>query len=146
MDIYTNILVALDLSDDAEKVLLKAIDIASRYQSKLTVVHIVEPLISDANFVLPVMSVEIETALKERAKTFLGELAKKYAAVKLDVAVEIGSIKGEVFRLVEEKKINLIIIGTHGRHGVARLLGSTASAILHGTPVDVLAVRVGSVD
>lgn len=146
MDMYTNILVALDLSDDAEKVLSKAIDVAKRYQAKVTLAHIVEPMLSDANFVLPVMSVEVETALKQRAQSFLGDLARKHASMAMDVVVDVGSIKGEIFRLVGEKKFNLIIIGTHGRHGVARLLGSTASAILHGTPVDVLAVRVGSVD
>ncbi len=37
---------------------------------------------------------------------------------------------------------DLIIIGTHGQHGIALLLGSTANAVLHGVSCDVLAVRV----
>ena len=38
---------------------------------------------------------------------------------------------------------DLIVVGSHGRHGIALLLGSTANGVLHGAPCDVLAVRVG---
>ena len=46
--------------------------------------------------------------------------------------------------LAEAQAINadLIIVGSHGRHGVSLILGSTANAILHGAQCDVLAVRV----
>jgi universal stress protein A len=37
-----------------------------------------------------------------------------------------------------------VVVGSHGRHGLALLLGSTANGVLHGSPTDVLAVRVGS--
>jgi universal stress protein A len=38
--------------------------------------------------------------------------------------------------------VDLIVIGSHGREGIQRLLGSTANAVLHGAPCDVLAVRI----
>ena len=44
----------------------------------------------------------------------------------------------------DEILADLIVVGSHGRHGLALLLGSTASGVLHGAPCDVLAVRVGS--
>lgn len=44
--------------------------------------------------------------------------------------------------IANEIKADLIVIGTHGRSGIKRLLGSTANAVLHGTKQDVFAVRV----
>ena len=38
---------------------------------------------------------------------------------------------------------DVIVVGSHGRHGIALLLGSTANGVLHGATTDVLAVRVG---
>ena len=58
-------------------------------------------------------------------------------------SVEVGSVKHEILRFAEEQDCDLIVIGAHGRHGVATLLGSTANAVLHGTKCDVLCVRLG---
>lgn len=44
--------------------------------------------------------------------------------------------------MAEEQKADLIVIGSHGRHGLGRLLGSTANGVLQGAPCDVLAVRI----
>jgi universal stress protein A len=44
--------------------------------------------------------------------------------------------------MANEKNIDLIVIGTHGRSGIKLLLGSTANSVLHGVKQDVLAVRV----
>jgi universal stress protein A len=57
--------------------------------------------------------------------------------------VELGATKFEIARVAKENTFDLIVVGSHGRHGVALLLGSTANAVLHGAPCDVLAVRVG---
>ena len=53
-----------------------------------------------------------------------------------------GSTRREILRLAKELDTNLIVIGSHGREGIQRLLGSTANAVLHGAPCDVLAVRI----
>jgi len=49
----------------------------------------------------------------------------------------------EIHTLANEIGADLIVVGSHGRHGLALLLGSTANGVLHGAPCDVLAVRVG---
>ncbi len=46
----------------------------------------------------------------------------------------------------EEINADLIVVGSHGRHGFALLMGSTANGVLHGARRDVLAVRVGKDD
>jgi universal stress protein A len=48
----------------------------------------------------------------------------------------------EIVRLAEEEDIDLVIVGSHGRHGLALLLGSTANSVLHHTKCDVMAVRL----
>ena len=49
---------------------------------------------------------------------------------------------GLVASLAEELKADLIVVGSHGRHGLALIMGSTANGVLHGAKRDVLAVRV----
>ena len=49
----------------------------------------------------------------------------------------------ETHRLANEKGIDLIVVGSNGRHGFQLLLGSVSTGVLHGAPCDVLAVRVG---
>lgn len=52
-----------------------------------------------------------------------------------------GSTKHEVLHLAKELNVDLIVTGSHGKHGVALFLGSTATAILHGAECDVLIVK-----
>ena len=57
-------------------------------------------------------------------------------------------IKGTINQIhsLEEAGADIIVVGSHGRHGLALLLGSTANGVLHGASCDVLAVRVGHDD
>lgn len=73
----------------------------------------------------------------------LSELANRLGAPEAGLYVETGSTRAEILRLAKEKAVDLIVVGSHGRRGLALLLGSTANAILHGANCDVLAVRVG---
>ena len=50
----------------------------------------------------------------------------------------------EIHSKAEEIGADLIVVGSHGRYGLALLMGSTANGVLHGATCDVLAVRVGS--
>jgi universal stress protein A len=56
--------------------------------------------------------------------------------------LETGSPKQEIIRIAEENAVDLIVVGSHGRHGLALLLGSTANGVLHHANCDVLAVRL----
>ncbi|WP_163009288.1 universal stress protein, partial [Pseudomonas viridiflava] len=53
-----------------------------------------------------------------------------------------GQPRQEIHQLASKRDCDLIVIGSHGRHGLALLLGSTANDVLHGAPCDVLAVRL----
>jgi universal stress protein A len=59
-----------------------------------------------------------------------------------DRHLEIGGTGHTILRLAEALGIDLILVGSHGRHGLASLLGSTARTVLNGAKCDVLAVRI----
>ncbi len=144
MSIYQKILVAIDLSKDAKYLLQRASEFAEKFSAELSLVHVVQPLVLDVGYdVAASIPQDIDISLVDRAEKFLTFL--KADVIQQDVAcfVKIGSVKREILDLAAEQQADLIIIGTHGRHGVALLLGSNAGAVLHGTPCDVLAVRVG---
>jgi universal stress protein A len=144
MATYRKILVAVDLSPEARSVFARACELRGLYGSELYLIHVVEPIVLGGDYdLVPVMPVEIEETLLQRAKGYLGTLVGEMNIADVQQVVEIGSVKHEILRFAEEQDCDLIVIGAHGRHGVATLLGSTANAVLHGTKCDVLCVRLG---
>lgn len=51
------------------------------------------------------------------------------------------SARHEIIRYAEEHKMNLIVIASHGHHGITSILGSTSNGVVHNSPCDVLVVR-----
>ena len=144
MATYRKILVAVDLSPEARAVLARACELRGLYGAELYLIHVVEPIVLGGDYdLVPVMPVEIEETLLQRAKAFLGTLVGEMNIADARQSVEVGSVKHEILRFAEEQDCDLIVIGAHGRHGVATLLGSTANAVLHGTKCDVLCIRLG---
>lgn len=143
MDAYKHILVALDLSNEAPLVAERGQDLARHYNAKMSLIHVVEPVIVDNSYdLMTSLPAELDDSLLERAKTFLTKISNQLKLGDVQQIVTLGSTRSEIFRIVEEQAVDLIVIGTHGRHGVGLLLGSTANAILHGAPCDVHAVRI----
>lgn len=143
MSNYTNILVALDLSNEANGVLARAVNLADKFNAKVTIVHVVEPVVLDVNVEFsPSFDFDLEEGLVSRATAFLQQMTAQFSEQKINSVVLVGSVKHEIHSQAKKDSIDLIVIGTHGRHGVARLLGSTASSVLHGAPCDVLTVKI----
>jgi len=139
---YQHILAAVDLSPEGTQVLERAHDLSQRYQCRLSLIHVIEPLPVDAagEALLPPMSIESE--LHENAEQKLRELADQANLDQSCRHVVMGYTKREIIGFAQENAVDLIVVGSHGRHGLALLLGSTANAVLHGAPCDVLAVRI----
>lgn len=143
MDAYKHILVALDLSNEAHQVAERGQDLAVHYGAKLSLIHVVEPVIVDISYdLMTSLPAELDDSLIQRARIFLAKISKQLNLGEIEQIVTLGSTRSEIFRVAKEKAVDLIVIGTHGRHGVGLLLGSTANAILHGAPCDVHAVRI----
>ena len=143
---YKTILVAVDTTDEAEDVFEVAREIAKEQGAKISAVTVVRPM---ASFYIDLYSTleaspdaGIETLATERTTAWLMDLAKRYGIDAAAVTVVVGTPAVEVRQLAEKIGADLIVLGTHGRHGLGLMLGSTASAVLHGAPCDVLAVKV----
>ena len=78
---------------------------------------------------------------EERLAAEIAALADRFGA-RGERLVRRGHPGAEIRRAAEELSADLVVLGTHGRHGLALLLGSTANAVLHGATTDVLAVRL----
>jgi universal stress protein A len=145
MDAYKHILVALDLSNEAHQVVERGRDLAAHYDAKMSLIHVVEPVVVDNSYdLMTSLPAELDDSLLERARSFLAKISNQLQLGEIEQIVTLGSTRSEIFRVAQEQAVDLIVIGTHGRHGVGLLLGSTANAILHGTPCDVHAIRIRS--
>ena len=143
MAVYSHILLAVDFTPVTDTVARQAIELCQAFKARLSLVHVVEFTQMDLSndLVLP-QELEIDQELMKRSKQRLEDLAEKLGIDKSECFVSQGSTRREILRLAKELNTNLIVIGSHGREGIQRLLGSTANAVLHGAPCDVLAVRI----
>jgi len=142
MSDYRKILLVVDLSDDSQVVGERANAIAACYQSEITLLHVVEyvPVEPMGEALLP--TVQVETELVERARLKLRELAQRLSLGGQPQLVATGSIKSEIIRTAQKLGVDLIVLGSRERHGLAILLNFTEDTVLHAAPCDVLAVRL----
>jgi universal stress protein A len=139
---YQHVLCAVDLSEENVAVFSRATELAKQYDAQFSLLHVVEYIPIDlANELVLPQQQEIEKQLYDHAEVVLARLAKSLPQTKK--VVESGSIKSGIVEYAQDHQVDLIVIGRHGRHGLSRLLGSVANAVLHHAPCDVLAVRVG---
>jgi len=144
MNNYQHILLAADFSEHGEVVAQKAHYLATKYNAKLSIIHIVDYLpITDAAYgpVIP-FDLDLNEELMNTAKKRLADIAKKLEIPADRQFLEMGSTALEIVETAEEQHADLIVVGSHGRHGFALLLGSTANGVLHHAKCDVLAVRL----
>ena len=141
---YSHVLFATDLLPDNLDVADRAKELAQRYNAKLSVLHVVEPMpiYFGDEFALPATQ-EMEQQFMARAKKKMeGELAPRLGVTTADCHVQLGVTRMEILHFIEKHGIDLLVVGRHSRHGLGRLLGSTASAVLNTVSCDVLAVRL----
>ncbi|MCK9533034.1 MAG: universal stress protein [Gammaproteobacteria bacterium] len=140
---FRNILIAVDLSEVSADVCARGVDVARHYAADVTLLHVVEPIIIDPVYdVLPAIPVELEERHVENARRELAQLGSRFGIERARCRVEMGSTKAEIIRLAEHLRAELIVVASHSRRGVGRLLGSTAASVLHAAACDVLAVHV----
>ncbi|MDP3560443.1 MAG: universal stress protein [Legionellaceae bacterium] len=139
---YKKILFASDFDAVGIRAAKKAQKIADENKAGLYLVHVVEPIPA---YAYPGFAgfAEVELSIREQAQKELENLAKILNVEESHCLLEFGSVKNEILRVAQELEIDLIVTGSHGKHGLALLLGSTASAILHGARCDVLVVHPG---
>lgn len=136
------ILVAHDGSDQADRALKKAVDIAVMTKASIVVLSVVPDLCmmeisdDDCKNMYKIMTNESEkrlTALKDN-------LTKK--GVQMETAVKFGNAADTIISTSKEKGADMIVVGSHGRHGAKKyLLGSVSSKVVEHSACDVLVVK-----
>lgn len=143
---YHRILVAVDLTEEADEVLSAARDVRGSSNAVMHAVTVVKPLVRvyGGLDMAPITSgaVAFERDAIEQAGKQLKQLGGAHGIAEANCYIKLGAPAIEIRALAEELAADLIVIGTHGRHGLGLLLGSTANAVLHGVKCDVLAVRI----
>ena len=145
MSTYNHILLAIDFSATAEQVLTKALAIAQRNKARLSLLHVVEylpPIDYMNDSLMDITWVTEEKVMLEHSMDKMQQLAKTHGLADAQLKVEIGTPKHEISRFIKEQNCDFVILGSHGRHGINLLLGSTANAVLHDMPCDVLTVKI----
>jgi universal stress protein A len=146
MSDYKHILVAVDLSAAAEMIIAKAHEISRRNNARLSLLHVVEyltPIYSDFEPMVADSYWQVnDNLMLEHARESLVRVSKKCHLHDVEMKVLIGIPRYEISQFVKNNGCDLVVLGSHGRHGISVLLGSTANAVLHDMPCDVLTIKI----
>ena len=141
-----NILFASDFSKASRRAFTTAIKTAKTSGATLTIVHVIAPFvpIGPDQYVGVDTWEELEEQSRKWATRHLGRLAAraKGAGVRVRTVLGEGQAAREVTRAARKLHADLVVIGTHGRTGFAKLfLGSIASQIVATSKCPVMTVR-----
>ena len=140
---YKHILLAVELNPDCDELpIKKAMEFSKELGAKLTLLHAIEHMSSYGAAYGVAAGGDIEEMLLESAKTELAKVGGRTGVSEENQLIKVGPAKFLILEEAERLGVDLLIVGSHGRHGIRLLLGSTANAVLHGARCDVLAIRV----
>ncbi|MGB4223187.1 MAG: universal stress protein [Syntrophorhabdus sp.] len=145
----TKILVPTDFSTYSDKALRQAFDIAKQYNAKVYVIHVVHEKITDTiddyGITYPSYVKEIEGKMIDEAKKKMKEQIDKFPQSKelvIESDVQIGNVSEAILQEEKNKGIDLIVIASLGRSGIAKyLIGSVARNVLKGAKCPVLLTK-----
>lgn len=140
---YQHILLAIDLTEESEAVARKACALVHSFEAKLSIAHVIEPLSFAYGGDVPMDLSAVQEQVHQQAEIHLQAFATPLKVGPERQHILFGRPETEIHRIADEQEADLIVVGSHGRHGLALLLGSTANGVLHGASCDVLAVRIG---
>jgi len=147
---YTKILVPVDGSETSRLGLQHAILLAKDQKAALRLLHVVHDyLVAEGRHGL-VKSGELLKELREHGQTILNDAAASARAQGIDAEMEsvetpMGPVGAAIAEYAQQWPADLIVIGTHGRRGIRRLvLGSDAEYVVRTAPVPVLLVRAST--
>lgn len=143
MNFYKKILLAVDLHPEHDDIVVqRAVKLAQETQAELYVVHAFQEIHTYGATQGYDIIVKVEEHLVQEAKKLLNDLCVKYHIPLNRQIFEKGPPKIVIIEQAKKQQVDLIITGSHGRHGINVLIGSTTDGVIHDAPCDVLAIRV----
>jgi len=140
---YRHVLVAVDLSEQDTYVVQKARHLAQVFDAKLSIIHVLDniPMPDTAYGTIIPLNEDSSYEMLEAVKAKLRKLGE-WMAIDLERRWLVWGVPGEeIVRIARQEHVDLIMVGSHGRHGLGLLMGSTANRVLHHASCDVMAVR-----
>jgi universal stress protein A len=142
---FDKVLVGVDLlAESAEVVLQRATELVGK-DGEIFAVHIVEPQYVQYT-IDPTFKGTLTRAMEDDAMSIaaarLAELCAPFGIAEDHQVVMLGRAADRIHELAAERGVDAIIVGSHARPGLKRLLGSTANAVLHNAPVNVMVIRI----
>jgi nucleotide-binding universal stress UspA family protein len=142
------ILCPVDFFPASEGAAMRAARIAADYDATLKLLHVVSPILSSYKF--PLNRAEAIKSLEQAATRKMKKLIERIEAVAgiaIKSEIRAGNVQNEIKRAVDRDKPDLIVMGTHGHHGIERwFLGSVTESLLRHSPVPLLTVSPASKD
>jgi nucleotide-binding universal stress UspA family protein len=137
---YKRILCPVDFDDNSHAAVTEAAALAGLCKATVCLLHVVwiNPLATDG-FVLA----ELQESQSKHARGKVEEMAGRLlAGVDHEINIEIGDPAGTILATEERLHADLVVMATHGRHGVSRLvMGSVAERIVRESTIPVLTIR-----
>ena len=134
-----------DFSENAETAFSTALEMAEKYSAKLFVLHVlpplINPLLTDMEWVMPAPPEKsLIVGIEERMEKEYG--AKVGEKMEFELVVRDGHVSTEILRFLEEKAIDVVVMGSYGLSGAGLVLfGSVAKRVAHKAPCSVMIVR-----
>ncbi len=146
MKAFQHILVPIDFSEPSREALRYAVAIGEKFDSKITLLHVVQDIALMLPDAIPPSPLPIPTLeqMSEAAKRQCADLirSENLSARGIRTEVRIGSPYNEILAFAREDATGLIVMSTHGRSGLSHLfMGSVAERVVRHAPCPVLTVR-----
>lgn len=142
-----SILVPTDFSDCASHALSYATDLARDANASILCVHVVEPVMPTVGYTgitEPLPVADLSEQLEDSATRELPKIgdSEECAGLEVEEIIVHGDAASEIVRVAKERGVDLIVVSSHGRTGLGRILfGSTAEAIVRHASCPVLVVK-----
>lgn len=142
-----SILLPTDFSECGNFALAYATSLARTFGASIVCVHVIEPIVPTVGYsgmTEPLPIADIAEQLEDSAERELPKLAEceECAGLEIEELLTHGEAASEIVRVAKEREVDLIVISSHGRTGLGRMLfGSTAEAVVRHAPCPVLVVK-----
>ena len=140
---YKSVLVAIEHDGSHSDVINKALKLVDNDHTKLYLINVSEPIITDVamtgEFAFPM---DIGDERFDSAKNWMDSVSDTFSIERERCYVIEGDIKTEIIDKAEEINADVIVVGSHERHGLSLLFSSTAGSIIDRIKCDLFAVHV----
>ncbi|MDO8447004.1 MAG: universal stress protein [Deltaproteobacteria bacterium] len=145
MEKIEKILFPADFSDNSNDAFDYALTLAKKFGARLYILHVIHELIDTTGYYIPNISLDqLQGDLLKGAEEMMGKFVREKMGDFKDYETMniIGLPHIEILNMAKDKGVGMIVMGTHGRTGIDRVLfGSTAEKVVKKASCPVLTVR-----